>query len=271
MKATDVIIYTDMDGTALTDWSLGPVVPERNLARIRAFVSAGGLFSVASGRQAPGILQLFPGVAFHAPLVCGNGSVIYDPAEQQVLRKTCLPTDYKCACVSYFLTHPEVWIVAADETRIWQIVSGDPARDDQLNDWPRPRMSIEDFLSGDYVKVVYILAEGGDMEALKHEVAALPGAELVTGAQSGPRYLEMVDRTVSKGAGIRQAMALAGLERRRLVCIGDYFNDESMLRQADIAACPSNAAQGIQDICQLITCSNNDGAVGELIERLGLV
>lgn len=192
MKATDVIIYTDMDGTALTDWSLGPVVPERNLARIRAFVSAGGLFSVASGRQAPGILQLFPGVAFHAPLVCGNGSVIYDPAEQQVLRKTCLPADYKCACVSYFLTHPEVWIVAADETRIWQIVSGDPARDDQLNDWPRPRMSIEDFLSGDYVKVVYILAEGGDMEALKHEVAALPGAELVTGAQSGPRYLERV-------------------------------------------------------------------------------
>lgn len=149
MKATDVIIYTDMDGTALTDWSLGPVVPERNLARIRAFVSAGGLFSVASGRQAPGILQLFPGVAFHAPLVCGNGSVIYDPAEQQVLRKTCLPADYKCACVSYFLTHPEVWIVAADETRIWQIVSGDPARDDQLNDWPRPRMSIEDFLSAE--------------------------------------------------------------------------------------------------------------------------
>ena len=131
-------------------------------------------------------------------------------------------------------------------------------------------MSIEDFLSGDYVKVVYILAEGGDMEALKHEVAALPGAELVTGAQSGPRYLEMVDHTVSKGVGIRQALAAAGLEKRTLVCIGDYFNDESMLRQADIAACPSNAAQGIQEICQLITCSNNDGAVADLIEQLGL-
>ena len=68
----------------------------------------------------------------------------------------------------------------------------------------------------------------------------------------------------------RRTVAAAGLEKRTLVCIGDYFNDESMLRQADIAACPSNAAQGIQEICQLITCSNNDGAVADLIEQLGL-
>ena len=63
MKATDVIIYTDMDGTALTDWSLGPVVPERNLARIRAFVSAGAWYSPAfSGcgvPRPPGVRQRF--------------------------------------------------------------------------------------------------------------------------------------------------------------------------------------------------------------------
>ena len=50
MKAKDYIIYTDMDGTVLTDWSLGPVVPERNLGRIRKFVEEGGSFSVASGK-----------------------------------------------------------------------------------------------------------------------------------------------------------------------------------------------------------------------------
>ena len=270
MKASDVILYTDMDGTALTDWSLGPVVPERNLTAIRAFVAAGGLFSVASGRQAPNILRLFPDVPFRAPLVCGNGAVLYDPSAGTVVHRTCLPAAYLETSVSFFLSHPEVWIVAADEEQIWQITSGDPARDDRLNDWPRPRLSIQEYLSGEFVKVVYVLAEGGDMAALKREVAALPGAELVTGAQSGPRYLEMVDHTVSKGVGIRQALAAAGLEKRTLVCIGDYFNDESMLRQADIAACPSNAAQGIQEICQLITCSNNDGAVADLIEQLGL-
>lgn len=270
MKASDVILYTDMDGTALTDWNLGPVVPERNLAAIRAFVAAGGLFSVASGRQAPAILRLFPEVSFRAPLVCGNGAILYAPVSGTVLHRTCLPSLYKHSSVSFFLTHPEVWIVAADEEQIWQVTSGDPARDDLLRDWPRPRLSISEFLARDFVKVVYVLAEGWDMEALKQEVAALPGAELVTGAQSGPRYLEMVERTVSKGAGIRRAMALAGLEERKLVCIGDYFNDESMLRQADLAACPANAAPGIQDICQIITCSNNDGAVGDLIERLGL-
>ena len=271
MKATDVILYTDMDGTALTDWSLGPVVPARNLAAIRAFLAAGGLFSVASGRQAPAILQLFPGVAFQAPLVCGNGAVIYDPRASQVVQRICLPPCYKQASVDYFLSHQGVCLVAADEERILQVVCGDPARDDQLNDWPRPRLTIPEFLSRDFVKVVYVLGEGGDMDALKGEVAGLPGAELVTGAQSGPLYLEMVERTVDKGTGIRRALAAAGLEGRTLVCIGDYFNDEAMLRQADIAACPANAAQGIREMCQIVTCCNNEGALADLLEQLGLI
>ena len=76
---------------------------------------------------------------------------------------------------------------------------------------------------------------------------------------------------MDKGTGIRRALAAAGLEGRTLVCIGDYFNDEAMLRQADIAACPANAAQGIREMCQIITCSNNEGALADLLEQLGLI
>lgn len=271
MNAKDVTIYTDMDGTVLTDWSLGPVVPRRNLERIREFVAAGGSFSVASGREAKAILRFFPGVVFRAPLVCGNGAVVYDPASRRILRKTCLPQAYKEACARYFLTHSDVWIVAADEEKIWQVASGDPARDVRLDDWDRPLLAMEDFLSGDYIKVVYVIPEGGDMEGLKAGVGRLPEAGLVVGAQSGPRYLEMVERTVNKGAGIRFAMESAGLTGRTLVCIGDYFNDWEMLKAADIAACPENAAQGIKDICRLVTCGNNEGAVADLIERLDLL
>ena len=40
MNANEIILYTDMDGTVLSDWSMGPVVPERNLRLIRRFVEA---------------------------------------------------------------------------------------------------------------------------------------------------------------------------------------------------------------------------------------
>ena len=44
MKADELIIYADMDGTALSDWSCGPIVPEENLRALESFVAQGGLF-----------------------------------------------------------------------------------------------------------------------------------------------------------------------------------------------------------------------------------
>lgn len=259
-----------MDGTVLTDWDMGPVVPERNLRLIRRFVEEGGCFSAATGRDAPAVLRFFPGIPFKAPLVCSNGSVVYDGAAGRVLRKIPLPSAYKLDCRDYVLSRPDVWVVAANEHAIYQVLTGDAQRDDKLTDWIRPRITMEQFLAEDFVKAVYILAPGGDMEALKADVARLPHHELVIGAQSGPWYYEMVERSVTKAAGIRYALEAAGLEDRTLVCIGDYFNDWAMLQAADIAACPDNSPPEIKEICQIVTCGHNEGAVADLIEQLHL-
>lgn len=270
MNANEIILYTDMDGTVLTDWDMGPVVPERNLRLIRRFVEAGGCFSAASGREAPNILRFFPGIPFKAPLVCSNGAVVYGGTPGQVLRKIPLPGPYKLVCRDYVLSRPDIWIVAADERAIYQVLTGYSARDAALDDLARPCISMEQFLAGDFVKMVYILPEGGDMEGLKADVARLPCCDLVVGAQSSPRYYEMVERSVNKAEGIRYAMKAAGLEERTLVCIGDYFNDWAMLQAADVSACPGNSPQEIKDICQIVTCGHNEGAVGDLIEQLHL-
>jgi len=270
MKAEDIIIYTDMDGTVLSDWNLGPVVPERNLRLIRQFVEEGGAFSVASGRQAADILQFFPEVAFKAPLVCGNGAVVYDAAAGHFLRKISLPAPYKRDCLDYVLSRRDVWVVAADERAIYQVVTGNPVWDNALDDAVRPKITMERFLAEDFVKAVYIIPEGDSMGKLVAEVAKLPTHELVVGAQSGPRYFEMVERSVTKADGICCARKAAGLEGRILVCIGDYFNDWAMLQAADIAACPANSPREIKDICRIITCGNNEGAVADLIEQLNL-
>lgn len=108
------------------------------------------------------------------------------------------------------------------------------------------------------------------MERLKAEAAALPSAGATRAVQSGPWFLEVVERSVSKAGGVARARRAAGLEGRALVCIGDYFNDWDMLRSADIAACPDNSPQAIKDICRIVTCGNNQGAVGDLIRRLRL-
>lgn len=268
-----MIIYTDLDGTALTDWDRGPVVPRRNLEAIQAFTAAGGAFSVASGREAASVLRFFPDVTFRSPLVCGNGAVIYDAISRRILRQTPLPAEYKAECAAYVRPRPGLWIVAADSERIYQITFGDPAKDAPIGDWDRPFVPVEEFLSDRrFIKVVYVLPpDGAGMPRLERETSAFSTAGLVTEFQSSHRYLEVVERTVSKAEGIRFAREAAGLADRRLVCIGDYFNDLPMLRMADIAACPSNGVDELKAMCSIVTCCNNDGALADLIQKLYLM
>lgn len=268
MKAKDLIIYSDMDGTMLTDWSRGPNMPPKNLAAIRGFIEKGGTLSVASGRQYTETLRYFGDVMPNAPLVMGNGSVVYDTLKKKVVQKTQLPQAFKEEVLKFFLEGDDFWIVAADEFGIYQVESGDAKRDDALRDLNRKRISADEFLKLAAVKVVYILDDPIKMPRFERETAELHRESEVASALSAPIYLEYFHCSVSKANGIRFALNYAGLRDKTLVCIGDYYNDSEMLKLADIAACPENAAPGIHELCSIHTCGNNEGAVGELIERL---
>ena len=51
--------------------------------------------------------------------------------------------------------------------------------------------------------------------------------------------------------------------------IGDYDNDADMLSKADFSACPQNASPEIMAIAGLHVASNNEGALADLIRRIG--
>ena len=52
------------------------------------------------------------------------------------------------------------------------------------------------------------------------------------------------------------------------MAIGDYYNDMELLRTADISAAPANALPEVRETADHIVCSNNEGAVADLIERI---
>lgn len=267
MELKNIVIYSDMDGTLLTDWSLGPVVPKCNLESITEFIKEGGNFSIASGRQYRDTLSFFPQHFCNAPSVQNNGALIYDCITERVLQKTPLPKTYKEECIAFAQAHKECWIVTSNENEIFQIDFGD-SRDTTLQDLTRKHIPFSEFLIGEFFKVVYIVSTPSQMPVLEDKVAKLPSAGLVNSSLSSPVYLECFHRSTDKGRGVREAIRLAGLEPKTLVCIGDFFNDVSMLQAADIAACPDNAPDAIKSICQIVTCNNNEGALSDLIEQL---
>jgi Cof subfamily protein (haloacid dehalogenase superfamily) len=267
MDFKNIIIYTDMDGTVLTDWDRGPVVPQKNLLAIKRFMEKGGTFSIASGRQHSDILPFFEGLLPNAPLVQGNGTSLCDCRQKKTLYMLPLSREYKEECVAFCKDRPWVWAAVGNASTVMQINFGDE-RDKITKALTNYRISVEEFLTGDYTKVVYVVEDPSRIDQIRSYTDRFATATSMQQTLSAPIFLECYSIHAGKDNGIRKAMELAKLEGKTLVCIGDFYNDESMLRIADIPACPSNAPDGIKTLCKMITCDNNEGALGDLIERL---
>ena len=267
MDFRNIIIYTDMDGTVLTDWNLGPVVPQRSMASIRRFMEKGGTFSIASGRQHLDILPFFQDIVPNAPLVQGNGTSLYDCIHQKILYSLPLSREYKKEAIQMCLEHNWIWPITGTVDTVMQIQMGD-FRDEWNRSITGDSITIEEFFQGEYTKIVYVVADPTEIPKLRALTDAFLTAPQTQQTLSSPIFLECYDKRAGKGIGVRLAMELTGMKDKTLVCIGDFYNDEAMLRIADIAACPANAPDDIKALCQIVTCHNNEGALADLIETL---
>lgn len=267
MDLKDIVIYSDMDGTMLTDWDRGPYVPKRNIEGIAGLINEGGAFSIASGRQHRDTTCFFPKGFFNAPSVHANGALIYDCRKDSILRARPIPQGCKEELVEYARYRKDLWLVVADEDRIYELLYCDE-RDRMRTDTIRGYLEIEEFYSRDFMKACYILPDPEYMPTMEADFCRMACSATLNYSQSSPIFFECYAKGVDKGSGVRTAMELAGITGKKLVCFGDYFNDLPMFGIADICACPDNAPDEIKAICQIVTCSNNDGAVGDLIEQL---
>ena len=268
MRAEEIIIFSDMDGTLLSDWRLGPHLPAANLEAIKRFISEGGLFSIASGRQFRETLEFFEGMKFPVPMVQGNGSVIYDSVKGEVIEKTVLDEAVKLECLEYSRANKGLWLVAADEFDIYQVCSGDADWDMKLTDLRRTPLTVEEFLALEVVKTCFVIADEINLPKVSSDIMKFKSADKFILMQSSPVFLELLDKAAGKGAAIKKVVKLAKAEGRKLVCIGDYDNDCDMLELADISACPINSSPRVLEVADIITCSNNEGAIADLIKML---
>lgn len=268
MDFQNIVIYTDMDGTVLTDWDLGPVLPPRNMASIKRFMEKGGTFAIASGRQHLDILPYFEGLTPNVPLVQGNGTSLYDCQKEQVIFVLPLSREYKEEAIKMCREHTWIWPITGTAHTVMQVSMGDH-RDLINRSITGDSITVEEFLNGEYTKIVYVVEDPKDIPLVEELTNGFRTASSMQNTLSSPVFLECYDIRAGKGAGVKLALKMAGMEDKTLVCIGDFYNDLPMLQVADIAACPANAPEDIKEICRIVTPSNNnEGALADLIDAL---
>ena len=245
------LILSDIDGT-ITEG--GDHISEENLRALHRFMENGGYFTLGTGRT-PKFLPKFP-IQPNAPLVAVNGTwVVSDTGETlQMLPITDDPADV----LRYFLdAHPaiiDVYIYTrkGDRRFLREEIESDIT---PLLHTPEPCLK-------------YYFTCKNEETAL----ALLRDAE----KRFGDRYeynrswadgVEMHQKGSGKDAGLRFLKEyLPGIHTT--IAVGNYENDLSMIRAADIGCAVENAPPNVQEAADRIIVPCSEHALAYIIDEL---
>ena len=283
-KFDGILICTDCDGT-LTDGE-GRISAE-NARAIKYFQDNGGRFTLATGRFPRHALTFSDSVRVNAPIVGLNGVWLYDLDKEETISYTPMVSNRAYDVLEYINNNWkgvwEYWInYNGDESACYKPFE-DKFESESLKtdiDFERICEKIHDKhdvgerkvfeylknnIDRDIAKIVFVMPE--DMlPKMQADLKDKFGTEYNFDS-SWPNGLEMQWIESSKGKAV-EVLKKHLKNVTTVVCVGDYENDISMLKIADVSYAVSNATDEVKSVATRITVSNNDSALAHIIEEL---
>ena len=248
MKASDILICTDFDGTLSYDG-----IPEANIRAIREFMEDGGLFTFATGRDGKNVLKTELPFLPNAPMVGLTGSELYDLQRKSRIRGYYMDDGWQDILrdlAEGVPVHQRFEIVYEDG-----FVPGEADGLEKL---------IAAVGSKRVMKIVAFTDYGGAEPFPPEAVKICRGRCSVT--SNGYTTYEMTPLGVDKGTGVLELKKLTGA--KLLVCAGDYVGDIPMLTAADLSYAVDNAAEAVKSAADRVTLHAGDGAIAAIIHEL---
>lgn len=239
------LLCSDLDRTFVNSSGL----IEKNLEALRYYINEGGLFTLATGRSWFYIDDIYKqAIPINTHLICFNGAVIYDRVQKKNLyeRK---------------VSRPLLERILREKSNLFKGAEG------YFHTDMKTCSSYEETGNAPIRKAVFSFARIKDCLSAKDELEASYG-HLVDLNRSWPEGLELLDKNSEKGQAVRAMRALLGSSVHTVVCVGDYENDISMLREADIGYAVANALPSVAEAADRQTVSCGEGAIEGIIKDL---
>ena len=265
MKFSGLVICSDVDGTLIDE---NNVVPKNNIEAIEYFRAHGGKFMVATGRIPQAVTPATGEMTFDYPCICHNGCSVYDfskKAYTEVIEidERAIPVAEE---IMKFMPSAGVEVMTAQGICV---VKRTPATDfhiafekvdstsaDCIADAPKP-----------WFKILFA-QKPEETDAIKEAFINSPHCENYNLLKTHQFYYEIFNKTASKGAALAKFCHHNGIDTKNVIAIGDNENDITMLDVAGVSAAVANASDIVKSHADIITCSNVDGAIADLVSRL---
>lgn len=264
-KFEGLLFCTDLDGTLFAD---DKTVSNRNLDAIEYFKSQGGLFTFVTGRTPVTAKSVCEIIKPNVPYGSVNGGGIYDAEKQQFLWNLYLPDEVAELIRDIDRQLPEIGIQAQtekgvyfnkdnDTTILYRATRGLPNLSCRYEDVKEP-----------ILKINLLHESEAQMSALIDFLGKHPAAQNFSFIRSEKIIYEILPKGVSKGSVLCKMAELFGINPKKTIAVGDYYNDISMIKAAGLGIAVANAVDEAKNAADYITVSNNEDAIYAIIDGL---
>ena len=253
-KYSNILLCTDMDGTMMN--SEGKLSNENHEA-INEFIKEDGKFCITTGRLPSHLLKFFDKSELICPMICCNGTCIYDFVNDKILYESLLD-DKAADIVRYLSKHEEdisgVYYYFSDFKQY--NISGVSENLDELLQR----------LSNKMYKIVVVMRNNSTATRMRDTLRELYG-DAYDFSRSWGEGIEIIKKEATKGRSVKRLQKLLG-DNRKIVAVGDYENDFELIKAADIGCAVGNARTELKSIADRIVCTNDEHAIAEIIKNV---
>lgn len=258
------LIAIDVDGTLLNgNHRLTRAVIEA----VREAAASGAEIVLATGRGPTNSIPLLEEIGLQGTLITHNGAATVESEGRRVLHSFSIPP----GAMERYIVYCRENGVHFDLNTAFEMYceSSTPEADEMYGHYrvmPIRRLP-DDPLPPDLVKFT---AFGSKelMDRVQREWEAWDSP--LKRIRSGDWFIDVQQADVNKGSALRRLAALRGIDRSRIMAVGNYYNDIDMLRFAGLGIAMGNSPDEVKRAADAVTLTNDEDGVAHAIRRYAL-
>jgi Cof subfamily protein (haloacid dehalogenase superfamily) len=259
------LVALDLDDTLLDSKQR---LSSEIISIINSIQEAGIKVIVATGRMLVSALPYIQKMGLSGPMITYNGAYVKDISTGMLVYHQPVRLDLAKEIIDFAvdnnlhlnLYHDDKLFVAerTEAARYYESTSGIMAREVG---------PLKQFISQDVTKLVIVEL---DQERKSHylKMAKEKFSTQVAITESKPVYIEFMAKGVSKGVALKKVAKEMGIERKRVVAIGDNWNDLEMIKWAGLGVMMAHSSDELKEAADLIAPSTEEGGVSLLLQEI---
>lgn len=264
------LMVLDIDGTLVN--SQKEITPA-TLAALTRWRAAGNQIAIATGRPTAGVREVAKAARMAEEggfILSYNGACISDATTGQRVSGKFLPSSLPAELAAYAAEYPELGLISYEGDTVLSLK--EPDEYIILEAVTINKMELRSCPNlGEYVTfpVHKCLMTAAPELAEKHlEILQEKFGDRAAIFRSEPFFIEIMPHNVNKATSLDEFVPKIGGSREDTICVGDGYNDVSMIRWAGMGVAMGNARQPVKDAADYITLSCDEDGVAALIDKI---